>query len=188
MLKGPNACDRRVKLATLSAFLAMAASLAVAAPAGAFSFDRFITQGDASAGWVVEPNAPPGATDRQSMRLFVNGSSPTDLDDAARALFAGFAAAPDPNPPSFDYKTTIAGRSEGSARLLIRFSDGGKGELRPLTLVADQWTHVSGLAADWDTTGGTCGSQTQWSVTYSQVLACHPEATITGIKVLNDSG
>lgn len=77
-----------------------------------------------------------------------------------RAPFWDFAPTPDTNPPSFDYETTTAGRSEGSARLLIRFSDGGKGELRPVTLVADQWTHVSGLASDWDTTGGTCGSQT----------------------------
>ncbi len=188
MLEGRKACDRRLKLAALGAVLAMAVSLAVAGSASAFSFDSFITQGNASAGWVVEPSVPPGATDQQSMRLFVNGTSSTDFDDAARGLFKDFAATPDPTPPSFDYKTTIAGRSEGSPRFLITFNDGGKGELRPATLVADQWTHVSGLTPDWDTTGGTCGSQTQWSVTYSQVLACHPGATITGMEVLNDSG
>src|SRR5215218_4612049 len=102
-----------------------------------------------------------------------------------RAPFWDFAPTPDTNPPSFDYKTTTADRSEGSARLLIRFSDGGKGELRPVTLVADQWTHVSGLVSDWNTTGG---SQTQFGVTYSQVLACHAGATIIGMEVLNDSG
>jgi hypothetical protein len=167
--------------------LAAALWLGVAAPARAeFSFDRFITQGKAAAGWIGEPNAPPGSTDRQSIRLFVNGSSSSDFDDAARAIFSGFEATPDPNPPGFDFKTSDAGASGGSVRLFIKFSDGGRGELRPLTLVADQWTHVGGTTAEWDTSGGSCGFQTQR--TYAQVLACHAGATVTQMELVNDSG
>ena len=171
----------------LVGILATAFSLVPAGSASAaFQFDRYITQGDSAAGWIGEPNAPPGATDRQSIRLYVNGSSSTDFDDAARALFKGFGSVPDPNPPSFDFKTSTAGASGGSARFLIKFSDGGKAELRPLSLIADQWTHVGGSEPSWDNAGGSCGYRTDQ--TYAQVLACHPGAAVTQMEVLNDSG
>src|SRR5512132_1999604 len=180
-------CHRRVKRVSVVVSLLAVVSLALAAPASAaFTLNRFITQGDAAAGWITETSTPPGAADRQSVRLFVNGTSSTDFDDAARAVLKGFGAVPDPNPPSFDFKTSIAGASGGSVRFLIRFNDGGKGELRPVTLVANEWTHVGGAAPEWDTTGGACGSQI--GRTYAQVLACHPGATITQMEVLNDSG
>jgi hypothetical protein len=182
-----RARHRRATLASVGALLATAVSLAAAAPASAqFQLRTYITQGNASGGWIDVPDAPPGSTETKSIGLFVNGDSPEDLDDAARALCEGFEGAPDPTPPSFDFKVGTAGASGGSVRLLLRFSDGGSGELRPVTLQPDQWTHVSGDAVDWDTNGGSCGGLV--NVDYAQVLACHSGATITGMELVNDSG
>jgi hypothetical protein len=187
MTDSRRARHRRATLATVGAFLATAVSLAAAAPASAqFQLRTYITQGNASAGWINEPDAPPGSTETQSIALLANGDSPEDLDDAARALFAGFGGAPDPNPPSFDFKVAASGASGGSVRLLLRFSDGGGGELRPVTLQSGQWTHVDGTAVDWDTFGGSCGGLL--NVDYAQVLACHPGASLTGMELVNDSG
>jgi hypothetical protein len=169
------------------AMAAVAATLAVAAPANAqLTFGSFATQGDASAGWVNEPNAPPGATDQQSIALFVNGSSPTDFIDAARAVFAGVTGAAPAGAPSFDFKTSTIGDSGGSMRLVLRFSDGGLGELRPLHLQPNAWTHVDGAGPNWDNRGGSCGFVT--SKTYAEVVNCHPGALLTGVEIVNDSG
>ena len=182
-----RARHRRATLATVGALLATAVSLAAAAPASAqFQLRTYITEGNASAGWIDVPDAPPGSTETQSIGLFTNGDSPEDLNDAARALFQGFGAVPDPTPPSFDFNVATGGASGGSVRLLLRFSDGGGGELRPVTLQSGQWTHVSGAAVDWDTSGGSCAGQV--NVDYAQVLACHPGATLTGMELVNDSG
>jgi len=171
----------------LTALVVAALSLVAAPVARAdFQLNRFITNGNSAAGWVTDANAPPGASDHQSVRLFVNGSSSTDFNDSAIAVFKGFGATPDPSPPGFDFKTPTAGASGGSVRMVIRFSDGGKGELRPVTFVSNQWIHVGGTAPDWDTSGGTCGNRSDQ--TYSQVLGCHPGATIRAVEVINDSG
>ena len=178
---------RRLASASFGAFLAIASTLAVAAPASAeLSFEGFITHGDAGAGWVNEPDAPPGSTDQDSVELLVRGTSMTDLDDAARAILTGIASTPPAIAPSFDFKVSNIGASGGSVRLAIKFSNGGIAELRPLSLQADQWTHVDGSGSDWDTRGGSCGSLTQR--TYTEVLACHPGASVSGVEVLSDSG
>lgn len=178
---------KRPLLAALTASLTVMVSLAVAAPASAqLSFQGFITHGDAKAGWITETNTPVGATEQNSIELFVNGTGPTDLDDAARAILTGIDTAPPATPPSFDFKVSSAGASGGSVRLFLRFSDGGKGELRPLALQSGQWTHLDGNSTDWDTEGGSCGFQPQR--TYAQVLACHPGATVAGVELVNDSG
>jgi hypothetical protein len=84
------------------AVLIVGAGLAAAAPANAqFKFSTFVTGGDATAGWVADADAPPGAADQQSIRLFVNATSSTDLDDSARAIFSGVPATPPAQPPSF---------------------------------------------------------------------------------------
>ena len=69
---------------------------------------------------------------------------------------------------------------------MIRFSDGGNGELRPLSFQAGDWSFVNGAGPNWDTTGGSCGYQT--TQTYAQVVACHPGAQVTSVEILNDSG
>ncbi len=179
--------DRRLGRITFGAFLAAGLSLAAAAPASAqFQFGSFATQGDATAGWVDEPDAPLGSTDQQSMQLFVNGTGPTDFNDSALVAFEGFSSTPEQSPPSFDFKVSATGGSGGSVRFVMRFSDGGRGELRPVTLQAGQWTHVDGAQPDWDNGGGSCGDRT--SQTYAQVLACHAGAAVTNIEVINDSG
>jgi hypothetical protein len=165
----------------------VAATLAVASPANAqLSFGSFATQGDASAGWISEPNAPPNATDQQSISMFVNGKSANDFSAAARARFVGITGAAPPAPPSFDFKVFTVGGSGGSVRLVVRFNDGGQIELRPVSLEANVWTHVDGANPDWDNHGGSCGDT--FNKSYAEVLACHPGANVVRVDVINDSG
>jgi hypothetical protein len=165
----------------------VAATLAVAAPANAqLSFSSFATQGDATAGWVNEPNAPPNATEQQSISLFVNGKSANDFSAAARARFVGINGPAPATPPNFDFKVFTVGGSGGSVRLVVRFADGGRIELRPVSLSANVWTHIDGSGNDWDSVGGACSAQVNSS--YSNAVACHPGANVTGVDLINDSG
>jgi hypothetical protein len=187
MLARPLLSFRSLTLAALAASGAIAVSLALAAPARAeFAFGSFSTEGDARAGWVTEPNSPLGSTEQQSIGLFVNGTSASDFSDAARARFVGVAGPAPAIAPSFDFKVFTVGGSGGSARLVLRFSDFGRGELRPLSLQANEWTHVDGAGTEWDNRGGACGDRT--SQTYAEIVACHPGADVTGVDVINDSG
>ena len=165
-----------------------AATLAVAAPANAqLAFGSFATQGDATAGWITDANTPPGSTEQQSMSLFVNGTSASDFNDSALARFTGVEGPPPATPPSFDFKVFTIGGSGGSARLVVRFSDGGRGELRPLTLSAGVWTHVDGSTPDWESRGGSCGD-VFGNLSYSGLIACHAGSEVTKVDVINDSG
>jgi hypothetical protein len=179
---------RRVHLTAVALIGTLAFFLTAAASARAeLTLEGFLTLGDSSAGWITDTSPPTGSTDQDSISLFVNGTGITDLNDAARAVFGGVGgAAPPAQPPSFDYKVTTVGASGGSTRLVIRLSDGGRGELRPLALQANTWTRVNGTGENWDNVGGTCGFRT--GVTYAAVLACHPGATVTGVEIINDSG
>ena len=178
---------RRIWRGPLIAVLVVGVALAAAAPANAqFKFNTFITSGDATAGWVTDTDPPLGATDQQSMQLFVNGTSSTDLDDSARAIFSGVPATPPAQPPSFFFKVSATGGSGGSVRLVIRFGSEGLAELRPMVLQAGQWSFIDGTSSEWDTHGGSCGGRT--NQTYAEVLACHPGAEVTGVELINDSG
>jgi len=88
--------------------------------------------------------------------------------------------------PSFDFYSSDTGPSLGSPRLVIRFSNGGRAELRPLAWVQDTWTTVDGDGPNWDINGGTCGFR--FAATYAEVLACHAGATVTSAFVVSDSG
>ena len=181
------AAKRRIGTGSLIAVLVVGVGLAAAAPANAqFKFNTFITSGDATAGWVADADAPMGATDQQSIQLFVNGTSPTDLDDSARAVFSGVPGTPPAQPPSFFFKVSASGGSGGSVRLVIRFGGDDRAELRPLVLQAGQWSFIDGASSNWDTQGGSCGGRTQQ--TYAEVLACHPGAQVTSVELINDSG
>ena len=159
----------RAVYAVIATALVTAATLAVAAPANAqLSFGSFATQGDASAGWINEPSAPPNATDQQSISLFVNGKSANDFSAAARARFVGINGAAPAAPPSFDFKVFTVGGSGGSVRLVVRFADGGQIELRPVSLDANVWTHIDGSSDDWDSAGGACSSQ--FNLSYSDAV------------------
>jgi hypothetical protein len=76
----------------------------------------------------------------------------------------------------------------GSPRLVVTFSDGGNGQLRPLTWAAGTWATEDGIATgtDWDNAGGTCGFA--YGTTWTAIKACHAGARITAIFVVNDSG
>jgi hypothetical protein len=88
---------------------------------------------------------------------------------------------------SFSYKPSVNGSSGGSPRLILKFSDNGDAELRPLTWIAGQWATVDGLTGtNWDSNGGSCGYR--YAVDWTTALACHPNATITEIDIINDSG
>jgi hypothetical protein len=179
--------QRRIGRGSLLAVLVIGVGLAAAAPANAqFKFNTFITSGDATAGWVTDTDAPLGATDQESMQLFVNGTASTDLDDSARAIFSGVPATAPAQPPSFFFKVSTTGASGGSVRLVIRFGSEGLAELRPVVLQPGQWSFVDGASSEWDTRGGTCGVRKQQA--YAEVLACRPGADVTGVEVINDSG
>jgi hypothetical protein len=88
---------------------------------------------------------------------------------------------------SFDFKPNQTGNSGGSPRMVVQFSDGGDGELRPVAWVANTWTHLDGMTgANWDNNGGSCGFV--YATTWTAVMTCHAGATITSIFVVNDSG
>lgn len=88
---------------------------------------------------------------------------------------------------SFDFNANVAGPSGGSPRLVVRFSDGGSGDLRPLEWTAGTWTTVDGINGNsWDNNGGTCGFL--YATTWGGVKACHAGASISRIFVVNDSG
>jgi len=188
MLARPVLPIRFLLLAAVAALIAAGASLALATPARAqFAFGSFATQGDAQAGWVNEPNSPLGSTEQQSIGLFVNGTSASDFSDAARAIFIGVPGPPPAAPPSFDFKVFTIGGSGGSPRLAIRFTDGGRVELRPVSLEAGVWTHVDGAGPNWENRGGACGDLLAGR-TYAELIDCHPGAGVTGVDVINDSG
>jgi hypothetical protein len=187
MLAGLVLSRRHLLVFAASIALTAAVSLALASPASAqLTFGSFATQGDANAGWIEEPNAPPGSSEQESIGLFVNGTAADDFSDAARAIFTGVEGVPPATPPSFDFKVFTVGGSGGSVRLVVRFNDGGRGELRPISFQAGVWTHVDGEDTNWDNRGGACGDRT--SQTYEQVVACHPGAEVTVVEVINDSG
>ena len=88
---------------------------------------------------------------------------------------------------SFDFNPNQTGSSGGSPRMVVQFSDGGSGDLRPLTWAANTWTHLDGMTGtNWDNNGGTCGFV--YETTWTTVMGCHTGATITSIFVVNDSG
>jgi hypothetical protein len=173
------------KRLALTTVLIAVFSLAAVPAAGAALMDTFVTSGNAQARWINEPAAPPGSTETQSIELAVEARSAIDFNDAAWVTFTGFASAPPATPPSFVFKISQAGKSGGSVRLVIRFSDGGYGFLRPLTFQANQWAFANGFGPNWESNGGRpCGS----ALTYGQMVACHPGTTVTSVEIINDSG
>lgn len=145
----------------------------------------FFSGGSASAGW-AKTTPPPGDNDRWSIRLFVNGSGPTDYNDFAGADLLNVAGPAPVTAPSFDFKADRTAASGGSPRLVMLFTDGGKMELRPLAWVANLWTHIDGTGPNWDIASPTCPFV--YAGTYAMGLACHLGATVTDVFVVSDSG
>jgi hypothetical protein len=136
--------------------------------------------------------------DSFSMRLVVpEGGTPANgFSSFAGINFHHVPPIAPVNPPSFDFKPNRSGLSGGSPRLVIRFSDGGNINLRPLTWEANVWKSEGDLnstavedpasATNWDNNGGTCGFMFQQ--TYATVRACHAAAVVTAAFIVTDSG
>jgi hypothetical protein len=179
----------------LTILLGLALTLMLAAPALANGNGNgknksaqvsFFTGGTAQAGWAKATPPPPGAGRGWSIRLWVNGQSPTDYGQYAGATLLRVPATLPASPPSFDFMADRSAASGGSPRLVIGFSDGGRAELRPLNWTAGIWVHEDGTSVDWDNNGGTCGFVYQTS--YAIIQACHAGATVTAVYVVSDSG
>ena len=82
---------------------------------------------------------------------------------------------------SFEVKSNTMGPSLGSPRLVVNFSDGGSGHLRPLTNTME-WQEVGD--GNWDNNGGTCGYRFQ--TTWEEVQNCHQGTFVTSVFLVAD--
>lgn len=138
--------------------------------------------GGAHAGWVHTNDQPPGDTDQQAIQIY----DTTDPNGYAGVLVHhvyGIPTAAFPN-SKFDFKSNLTSPSSlGYLRLVILFSDGGRGELRPLTW-QQNWTTVED--PNWDNNGGTCGFlfETSWQ----NIQGCHVGTIVTNAYITTDPG
>jgi hypothetical protein len=90
-------------------------------------------------------------------------------------------------PPSFTFRSSISGPSQGSPRVVMTFSDGAQIALRPVRWVADAWIPFQGSWPGWESTGSG-GCPALRDVTYGQAVACHVTrgASVTGAYVVAD--
>jgi hypothetical protein len=136
--------------------------------------------GGAHAGWVHTDDQPPGDTDGQAIHIHV---TPTGYAGVLVHHVYGMPTSTYPN-SKFDFKSNLVSASSlGYPRLVILFSDGGRGELRPLTWQPN-WTTVQDPY--WDNGGGLCGYNFQ--VTWQHIQACHPGTIVTNAYITTDPG
>jgi len=136
--------------------------------------------GGAHAGWVHTDDQPPGDTDDQAIRIH-DTVDPSGFAGVLVHHVYGTPTASFPN-SSFDFKANLASPSSlGYPRLVIRFSDGGRAELRPLTW-QQTWTTVAD--PNWDNNGGPCGFL--FETTWNTVQACHAGTFVTNAFVTTD--
>src|SRR5215210_5310864 len=168
--------------------LLLAAGIVAAMAASALAADRgnapatlsfFSGGGGAHAGWTHTDDQPPGDTDQQAIQIH---DTTTGYAGVLVHHVYGWPTATFPN-SKFDFKSNLLGASLGYPRLVIRFSDGGRAELRPLTW-QQTWTTVAD--PNWDNNGGTCGFlfQTSWNT----VQACHAGTFVTNAYMTTDPG
>ena len=165
--------NHKLAAIAIGACVALSASAASAGPRVKPSVS-FWGDGSYTAGW-IKTGGNPGA----AMQLTVDATSYAGVD------FKHLGDVAPTTPPSFDFKASVAGDSGGSPRLVLRWSDGGKSELRPLTWTTD-WQSVSGANAIWDNGGGTCGFL--YNTDYATTLGCHSGAAMTDAYLVTDSG
>lgn len=171
-------------------FLALVVTVGVmtAVPATGLSADQgnapptlsfFSGGGGAHAGWVHTDDQPAGDTDQQAIRIH---ATTTSFAGVLVHHVYGMPTASFPN-SKFDFKADQPGPSLGYPRLVIRFSDGGRAELRPLTW-QQNWTTV--VDPNWDNNGGSCGFlfQTSWNI----IQGCHVGTFITNAFITTDPG
>lgn len=179
----------RASLLRVSCLVLLVAGIAVAAPILSSAADRgnapatlsfFSGGGGAHAGWMHSNDQPPGDTDEQVIRI-----QDTTVGYAGSLVHHvyGTPTAAFPN-STFDFKSNLISPSSlGYPRLVIRFSDGGRAELRPLT-----WQQTWSTVADpnWDNNGGTCGFV--YETTWNTVQGCHAGTFVTNAFITTDPG
>jgi hypothetical protein len=137
--------------------------------------------GGAHAGWVHTEDQNAGDTDKQAIQIY----DTTDPSGFAGVLIHHVYGTPTASFPNstFDFKANMTGPSLGYPRLVIRFSDGGRAELRPLTW-QETWTTVAD--PNWDNNGGVCGFL--FETTWNDIQACHPGTFVTNAFITTDPG
>jgi hypothetical protein len=179
-----------MKRLAVSVVLAMAFAMAMAVSAQAASDTgnapptlSFYSGGSgANAHWQNDPNDSPNDDNTQDIEINTT-TLPNGFAGVLVHHVAGTPTAAYPN-SSFEVKSNVPAPntpSLGSPRLVVQFSDGGRGELRPL-FNSPQWEQVSD--PNWDNNGGTCGYQFQRS--WQDIQACHPGTVVTDVYIATD--
>jgi hypothetical protein len=132
----------------------------------------------ANAHWQHDPDDSPNDDNLQDIEI--NTTAPAGFAGVNVHHVYGTPTASYPN-SSFEVKSNVAGPSLGSPRLEIRFSDGGRGQLRPLTNTTE-WQEVAD--PNWDNNGGTCGFRFQ--TTWQEIQACHPGTFVVDVRLIAD--
>jgi hypothetical protein len=162
----------------LTAAVCAVPALAASDPGGASpSLSFFSGGGSAYAGWVEDADDSDG--DGQDIRIHTTTLSTGYAGVEVHHVY-GIPTAAYPN-SSYEVKSDYNGASQGSPRLVVRFSDGGNGALRPLVNTTD-WQHVAD--PNWDNTGGTCGFR--FEVNWADIQNCHVGTFVTDVYMIAD--
>lgn len=165
------------------AVLALALGLVGAPPAAAqFRVAYFDSAGTGVAKWIVTKTPPPTG-DPSVIELSVRASG-----DWGMISIADVPSTVPASSPTYDFRSSVTGASGGSPRMVLRLRNEagelGGGVLQPASVVAGQWTHMDGQSG-WENYGGTCGYRP--NVSYSELLACHPGASVVSLEMFSDS-
>jgi hypothetical protein len=180
--RGALECGREEEGLNTGPLAALAAAVAVVAIPSAFAADQadapatldfFSSGGGAHAGWTADSGS-------RALEIHVTetGYAGAEVHAAAGLSTSSVQGA------SYELKAAAPGPSLGSPRLVIRFSDGGSAQLRPLA-----WTTTWQRVGDpnWDNRGGSCGPfrfQTTWRV----IQSCHAGTSIVDEYLTTDPG
>jgi hypothetical protein len=154
----------------VGALLAVSASVALsvtalAAPPGHLTP---FAAGGATVGWTSR---------HQALVL----TEPASGSAYAGAQLKGISGEAPLSPPSFVEWSNLNENSGGSPRLVMQFSDGGT-----IILYNTAMTTSRAPASQWDSSGGHAGYL--YNTSYSNAVADHSGATVTGVWVVTDSG
>lgn len=149
----------------------------------------YFTGGSGTAAWVAGTDtAAPADTDGKVLQLSSpDGSSYAGVNlDALDGLSLGSVTA-----LSYDYRSPdYAGLGGGSPRLVVGLDDGGTLDLNPVTDLSTGWTTMDAIGGAVDNQGGSLDGQPcgTYQLSWTDAVACHPDATITGVWIVNDPG
>lgn len=137
----------------------------------------------ANAHWQNDPNHSPADDNTQDIEIRTT-TGPTGYAGVNVHHMAGTPTESYPN-SSFEVKSNAPGpggvASLGSPRLVVQFSDGGRGELRPLT-VNQSWQQVGD--PNWDNNGGSCGYE--FERPWNEIQQCHAGTVVTDVYLTTD--